>query len=199
MNKELENSLEIGAVLDKKWVILEFIGKGGMGEVYRAHQINLKRDVAIKVISREWLESLDGDEEELFSGIQRFKNEMHAMAQVRHPNIISIFDQGSVSVQGSKDQIPLEYIAMEFIPGGSLRATLSEEGFYPEEGLVKQWLRKYFLPVLDGLEALHQAGIIHRDIKPENILLDRDIPKITDFGLAHSHTLQPLTLSLIHI
>lgn len=80
MNKELENTLEIGAVLDKKWVILEFI--------------------------------------------------------------IFIFDQGSVSVQGSKDEIPLEYLAMEFIPGGSLRSTMSDEGFYPEGGMIRAGLTK---------------------------------------------------------
>ncbi len=195
MNKASKNSLQIGTVLNDKWVILEFIGKGGMGEVYRAHQLNLKRDVAIKVISREWLESFEDNEEELLSGLQRFGNEMQAMAQVQHPNILSIFDQGSFSVQGSRGDIPLEYIAMEFIPGASLRSTMSDEGFYPEEGLVQEWLRGYFLPVLDGLEALHGAGIVHRDIKPENVLLDRNIPKIADFGLAHSHALRPLTQS----
>jgi len=195
MNKAQENSLEIGTILNDKWVILEFVGRGGMGEVYRAHQLNLKRDVAIKVISREWLESLDNDEEELLSGLQRFRNEMQAMAQVRHSNILSIFDYGSFSEQGSMREDPLEYIAMEYLHGGTLRSTMSDEGFYPEEGLVREWLRDYFLPVLDGLEALHDAGIVHRDIKPENILLDGKTPKIADFGLAHSHMLQPLTQS----
>ncbi|MBW2096356.1 MAG: protein kinase [Deltaproteobacteria bacterium] len=196
MKKAPENSLQIGTILNDKWVILEFVGKGGMGEVYRAHQLNLKRDVAIKVISREWLESLDNDEEELLSGLQRFRNEMQTMAQVPHSNILSIFDYGSFSAQGSRREVPLEYIAMEYLPGGTLRSTMSDEGFYPEERLVREWLRDYFLPVLDGLEALHDAGIVHRDIKPENILLDRNTPKIADFGLAHSHTLQPLTQSV---
>lgn len=195
MNKTPKNSLQIGTVLNDKWVILELIGRGGMGEVYRAHQLNLKRDVAIKVISREWLESFEDDEEEILSGLERFRNEMQAMAQVRHPNILSIFDHGSFSLQGEREEIPLEYIAMEFAPGASLRSTMSDEGFYPEERLVREWLRQYFLPVLDGLEALHRAGIVHRDIKPENILLDRNIPKIADFGLAHSQALRPLTQS----
>ncbi|MBW2347641.1 MAG: protein kinase [Deltaproteobacteria bacterium] len=195
MNKEVENNLQIGTILNDKWVILEFIGRGGMGEVYRAHQLNLKRDVAIKVISKEWIESLQEDEEELVSGIQRFKNEMHSMAQVRHANILPVFDQGSFAVGVAGGEIVLEYIAMEFVPGGSLRSTMSDDGFYPEEGLVKEWIRKYFLPILNGVEALHEAGIVHRDIKPENILLDRNIPKITDFGLAHSYALQPITQS----
>ncbi len=195
MNSIPKNSLQIGTILQDKWVILESIGKGGMGEVYRAHQLNLKRDVAIKVISREWLESLEDDEEELLSGLQRFRNEMQTMAQVRHPNILPIFDYGSFSVEGSRGEVPLEYIAMEFVPGGTLRSTMSEEGFYPEEGLTREWLHDYYLPVLKGLEALHRAGMVHRDIKPENILMDGKTPKITDFGLARSSIIRPITQS----
>jgi eukaryotic-like serine/threonine-protein kinase len=195
MSKTPDQSLRIGTVLHGKWVILESIGKGGMGEVYRAHQLNLKRDVAIKIISREWLESFEDDEEELLSGLQRFRNEMQTMAQVRHPNVLSIFDYGSISVKGSRGEIPLEYIAMEYVPGGTLRSTMSEEGFYPEEGLTREWIHDYFLPVLKGLEALHRAGMVHRDIKPENILMDGKTPKIADFGLARSSIMKPLTQS----
>ena len=64
MNSTSNNTLNVGAMLDEKWVILEFIAKGGMGEVYRAHQVNLKRDVVIKIVSTEWLESCEEDEEE---------------------------------------------------------------------------------------------------------------------------------------
>ena len=92
MNNGLNKSLEVGMVLNDKWVILEFIAEGGMGEVYRAHQINLKRDVAVKVISREWLESCSDNEEERETGLQRFRNEVQAMAQIRHPNVLQIFD-----------------------------------------------------------------------------------------------------------
>jgi hypothetical protein len=72
MTKYCKNTLNVGDVLNNKWVVLEFIGKGGMGEVYRAHQTNLKRDVAIKVISREWLESLENGDEETETIAQRF-------------------------------------------------------------------------------------------------------------------------------
>jgi serine/threonine protein kinase len=195
MNDELKNTLCVGTVLHDKWVILEFIAKGGMGELYRAHQLNLKRDVAIKVISREWLESLEDDEEELLNGLQRFRNEVQAMAQIRHPNILQIYDHGSTSIVDGERTVPVEYIAMEYIPGGTLRSTMSEEGFYPEEELTRDWLMQYFLPVLDGVEALHEADIVHRDIKPGNVLMDGEIPKIADFGLARSGMLKPVTQS----
>ncbi|MBW1801719.1 MAG: serine/threonine protein kinase, partial [Deltaproteobacteria bacterium] len=196
METTANNILKLGMVLNDKWIILEFIGKGGMGEVYRAHQLNLKRDVAIKVVSQEWLESLDGDEEEIETGLQRFRREVEAMAQLRHPNILEVYDYGSVSIQKGDEETNIEYIAMGFVPGGTLRSTMSEDGFYPEEGLTMDWLHNYFLPVLDGVEALHEAGIIHRDLKPENILMDGKIPKIADFGLARSSRSKPVTRSI---
>ncbi|MBW2049384.1 MAG: protein kinase [Deltaproteobacteria bacterium] len=194
--RHTENTLKIGEILDDKWVILEFIARGGMGEVYRAHQLNLKRDVAIKIISREWLESLEDNEEGLRSGLHRFRNEVEAMAQVRHPNVLHIFDHGTVTVKKQSIPISHEYIAMEFIPGGTLRSTMSEEGFYPEEDLTREWLEEYFLPVLDGVEALHSAGMIHRDLKPGNILLDGNIVKISDFGLARSKKMRRVSMSV---
>jgi len=75
-------TLKVGDVLNNKWVILNFIGKGGMGEVYRAHQSNLNRDVAIKVVSREWLESIDEGDEEAETLVQRFRREVQAMAHL---------------------------------------------------------------------------------------------------------------------
>ncbi|RJQ75992.1 MAG: hypothetical protein C4519_15280 [Desulfobacteraceae bacterium] len=176
-----------GSIIDGKWVVIELIGRGGMGEVYRAHQLNLKRDVAIKVISEELLEGV-GDNPHEASGAQgRFHREMQTMAQVRHPNVLQIFDYGRLDVTtGGGKCIPMEYIAMEYVPGDTLRFTMSEEGFGEEIGLLSDWLRRYFLPVLDGVEAIHAKGIVHRDLKPENILMDGEAPKIVDFGLARS-------------
>ncbi len=196
MKKSEDIILEIGMVLNNKWAILEFIGKGGMGEVYRAHQLNLKRDVAIKVISRECLESFDGEAEEIEGAIERFRQEVQTMAQVRHKNILQIHDYGSASVRKNDEEVVVEYIIMEFIPGATLRFTMSEYGFYPEEEFTRDWVRDYFLPVLDGVQALHEAGIIHRDLKPENILLDGKTPKIADFGLARSSNMKPITRSV---
>ncbi len=196
MTNGLNKSLEVGMVLNDKWVILEFIAEGGMGEVYRAHQINLKRDVAVKVISREWLESCSDNEEERETGLQRFRNEVQAMAQIRHPNVLQIFDYGSASVSIGGEDVSLEYIVMEYVPGGTLRSTMSEEGFDSEEELIIEWLRHYFFPVLDGVQAMHDLKMAHRDLKPGNVLMDGNTPKIADFGLAHSHQWKPVTQSM---
>jgi serine/threonine protein kinase len=196
MSNHSKTSLQVGTIIDEKWVILEFIAKGGMGEVYRAHQLNLKRDVVIKVISTEWLQSCADNEDELETGLQRFRIEVQSMAQVRHPNIVQIYDYGAVAVQKSGEEAQQEYIVMEYIPGNTLRQTMSEEGFDPEEDLTAEWLLKYFLPVLDGVQALHDLGIVHRDLKPENVLMDGNIPKLADFGLARSCRLKSVTQSM---
>ncbi|NPV06018.1 MAG: protein kinase [Syntrophaceae bacterium] len=196
MTTSCKTTLKVGDVLNNKWVILGFLGKGGMGEVYRAHQNNLNRDVAIKVVSREWLESIDEGDEEAETLVQRFRREVQAMAQIRHPNILQVFDHDAITVKKCDQDASVEYIAMEYIPGGSLRDTMSEEGFYPEEALIKTWVRRYFFPLLAGVMALHDSGIVHRDLKPENILMDQDTPKIADFGLARSSRLKPVTQSM---
>jgi len=190
------NIFEAGSVLNNKWVILELIGKGAMGEIYLAHQLNLKRDVAIKVVSEELLKDFEDDPDEIETAFQRFKREVHAMARVRHPNVLQIFDYGSAVIQRETGECPVEFIAMEYIPGDTLRFTMSEEGFYPEQDLTKEWLEEYFLPVLDGVKAIHDLDIVHRDIKPENILMDGTTPKIADFGLARSTRLKPITQSM---
>jgi serine/threonine protein kinase len=185
--------LTIGTVLDGKWVILDLIGRGGMGEVYRAHQINLKRDVAIKIVSQECLKAVSSDEEEIESTLARFRREVQAMAQIRHPNVLQIFDYGSTRTPKEGETTPVEYIAIEYVPGATLRAAMSEEGFYPDEDRMKAWLTDYFLPVLDGVQAIHALGMVHRDLKPENVLLDGATPKISDFGLARSCRLKSVT------
>jgi serine/threonine protein kinase len=196
MEATLNSTLDIGTVLNEKWVILELIGKGGMGEVYRAHQLNLKRDVAIKVISQEFLESLTDDTEEVEITLGRFRREVQAMAQIRHANVLQIFDYGSTSINKNGIDVSVEYIVMEFVPGATLRFTMSEEGFYPDQDLIKSWLVDYFLPVLDGVQAIHDLDIAHRDLKPENVLLDGESPKIADFGLARSTRMTPVTQSV---
>lgn len=190
------NIFEPGNVLNNKWVILEMIGKGAMGEIYLAHQLKLKRDVAIKVVSEELLIDFEDDPAVIETAFQRFQREVHAMARVRHPNVLQIFDYGSAVIQRESGDCPVEFIAMEYIPGDTLRFTMSEEGFYPEQDLAREWLEEYFLPVLDGVNAIHDLDVVHRDIKPENILMDNTTPKLADFGLARSTRLKPVTQSM---
>ncbi|MEE8430973.1 MAG: protein kinase [Candidatus Desulfatibia sp.] len=152
--------------------------------------------MAIKVISQEMLQSFEDDPEGVETAVQRFRREVEAMARVRHPNVLQIFDYGSDLITTKGQDIQVEYIVMEFIPGTSLRFTMSEEGFYPEQNLTAGWLVDYFLPLLEGVEAIHAQEIAHRDLKPENVLLDAAIPKIADFGLAGSSRMKPVTQSI---
>lgn len=188
--------LKPGTVLENKWIVIELIGKGAMGEVYRAHQQNLKRDVAVKVISEDVLSELGEDEDELGITFGRFQREVETMAKVRHPNILNIFDYGELTDDSGKELKKTAFIIMEYIPGNSLRFTLSDDGLddLPEE--YAQWLMRYFIPILDGVELLHNNSIIHRDIKPENIFMDGEIPKIADFGLARSRHMKAVTTSI---
>lgn len=183
--------LEAGRVIHNKWEILGFIAKGGKGEVYLAKQINLDRRVALKIMSQEFVESLRGRDEEYESELQRFRREVQVMAKIRHPNVIQIFDFDQVEIGGQS----LDYIVMEYIEGTTLRPTMPDLGFGSSGGAIADWLRKYFLPILDGMQAVHDQGVVHRDMKPENVLLDGGVPKIADFGLAGGHNLGEITRS----
>jgi len=195
LNKTEKSLFDTGSVIDDKWVLIERIGKGGMGEVFRAYQLNLKRDVAIKVISEDILQDAEENPEEVANADKRLQREVQTMAQVRHPNVLQIYDYGTVNARKNGDPLQAQYIAMEYVPGDTFRYTMSEEGFDDETELLTDWLEHYFLPVLDGLEAIHTNGIVHRDIKPENILMDGDTPKIADFGLARSPKLKAVSNS----
>ncbi len=195
----MENSsnpfFETGKIIDGKWVIIEMVGKGAMGEVYRAHQLNLKRDVAIKVISDELLRDFEDDTVEIETAFGRFQREVQTMAQVRHNNILQIFDYGTIHASKENRSRPLEYIVMEYIPGDTLRYTMSEEGFDGEPQMAREWLQRHFIPVLNGVAVMHANHIVHRDLKPENVLMDGDVPKIADFGLARSDRMKGLSNS----
>ncbi len=186
-----ERILTEGQIVHEKWEILSFLAEGGKGEVYLARQINLDRHVALKVMSLEFLKSLEGKDEEYESELQRFRREVRVMARIRHPNVLQVYDFGQVGVNGTS----LDYIVMEYVPGSTLRETMPEEGFQQDEQAVATWLRQYFFPIMHGLEAVHAQGVVHRDMKPENVLIDGDIPKIADFGLAGGHNLENITRS----
>jgi serine/threonine protein kinase len=139
------------------------IGAGGMGEVYRAHDTRLNRDVAIKILPA----TFSSDPERL----QRFAQESRAAAALNHPNILSIFDIGEA--QGAP------YVVSELLEGETLRDRL-RDGPLPSRKAID-----YARQIASGLAAAHDKGIVHRDLKPENLFITADgRAKILDFGLA---------------
>ena len=133
--------LEKGTILNGKWEIIEHIHTGGKGEVYRARQINLEREVAVKIISEDLLSSFDGDEEEIQATMERFRREVLTMAQVRHPNILQVYDQDRAVIQKGGEGLPIDYLVMEYIPGPTLRSTIPSEGLRGNEKDIRKWIR----------------------------------------------------------
>ncbi len=188
--------LENGTILNGKWEILEHIATGGKGEVYCARQTNLNREVVVKTVSTEYLAEFGDDLAEVETEIQRFHREASAMAQIRHPYVVQVYDQDAATIVKNGEEITVQYVVMEYVPGNrTLRQTMPLEGFKARERDLRQWIRTYFLPMFDGLATVHALGIVHRDMKPENVLLDGATPKITDFGIAGGPLWSHLTKS----
>ncbi|HEY8961583.1 MAG TPA: protein kinase [Luteolibacter sp.] len=143
--------------------IIECLGRGGMGSVYKARQKSLDRWVAIKILAPE------REGRERFA--ERFAREAQTLARLSHPHIVTIHDFGQTG--------GLFYLVMEFVDGVNLRELLRDGKMEPAQALA------IVPPICDALQYAHQKGIVHRDIKPENLLLDRDgRVKIADFGIA---------------
>ncbi|HSF15065.1 MAG TPA: TonB family protein [Vicinamibacteria bacterium] len=163
------DELEVGAILDDKYLIESFIGRGGMGSVYRARHVSLDSPRAIKILRRELAQDP--------GFVERFRIEALVAEEVRHPNIVALYDYSPVSEGRS-------YIVWEYVEGQTIGALLSRGVIFdPAEvaELVSQ--------VADGLTLAHRKGIHHRDISPDNIMLSTDvrgrrIAKLLDFGLA---------------
>ena len=140
------------------------LGVGGMGEVYRAHDTRLGRDVAIKVLP----EVLADDPDRL----SRFEREAKILASLNHPNIAAIY--------GLEEDAGRNYLVMELVSGETLRSRIAREGALPIEealGICRQ--------IAEALEAAHEKGIIHRDLKPANVIVTPEGKvKVLDFGLA---------------
>src|SRR5512132_3349858 len=143
--------------------IIAPLGAGGMGEVYRARDTRLGREVAVKVLPA----SLSFDPDRL----KRFEKEAQSASSLNHPNIITIHDIGESG--------GTSFIAMEIVDGQTLRELLAEGG------LSTKRLLPIAAQVADGLAKAHAAGIVHRDLKPENVMVTKaGLVKILDFGLA---------------
>jgi tRNA A-37 threonylcarbamoyl transferase component Bud32 len=155
--------------------ILELVGQGGMGTVYKVRQRSLDRIAALKILS------LDARADPAFE--ERFVRESRTLAQLNHPNIVTVFDCGKV---GS-----LFYLVMEYVDGVNLREALREGALGPADSL------EVIRQICDALQHAHDQGVVHRDIKPENILLDgRGRVQIADFGLAKLFGRTPIDISL---
>jgi serine/threonine protein kinase len=143
--------------------ILSRLGAGGMGEVYRARDSRLRREVAIKVLRAAFSSNADG--------LRRFEQEARAAGALNHPNILAIFDIGS------HDNAP--YVVSELLEGETLGQTISASRLKQSKAI------DYALQIARGLAAAHDKGIVHRDLKPDNIFITRDgRAKVLDFGLA---------------
>jgi serine/threonine-protein kinase len=157
-------------ILNGQFRILEKIGTGGMGSVYKAAQPAMNRMVAIKILHPKLAGRKD-----LTS---RFRREARAMSQLTHPNTVKVFMFGELEDDGSL------YIVMELLEGRNLNQTVRKEGPLPAERAIP-----VLIQVCGALQEAHDLGIVHRDLKPENIFLGKqggisDFPKVLDFGLA---------------
>ncbi len=147
-----------------RFTVLSTLGRGGMGVVYTAYDPELDRKVALKLVH------LSGDPEHRALARERLLHEAQTMAQLSHPNVVAVYEVGSVA-----DQV---FLAMEYVRGDSLRVWLQTHRPWREVLAV-------FLQAGAGLDAAHKAGIVHRDFKPDNALVDRDgRVRVVDFGLA---------------
>jgi len=155
-----------GRMLDRRYHVRSRIAHGGMATVYLATDTRLDREVALKVMHADLARDDDF--------VSRFIGEAKSVAKLSHPNIVGVYDQAADG--------QYLYLVMEYVPGRTLRALLRERGWLPwQEAL------SVMDPVLAGLSAAHQAGIVHRDVKPENVLITADgRVKVVDFGLARA-------------
>jgi len=175
--QELRHIVELGdgGTVFGSYRLGEMIGEGGMGKVYRAVHEVMNRTVALKVIS--YVHTKDK------TGAMRFFQEIRALAKMRHPNVVTIFDCGRVGRR--------YFYAMECIEGNSLQQVVERQGMLSEEHAL-QMMRA----IADALAHAHASSVIHRDVKPDNILIDeREVPKLTDFGLVMHHDADHMTLT----
>jgi eukaryotic-like serine/threonine-protein kinase len=155
-----------GDLIAGRYELEELVGSGGMSSVFRAHDLQLDRRVAIKILHERYL-----DDPEY---VERFRREARAVAQLSHPNIVTVIDRG---VEEGR-----QYIVFEHVDGENLKELVVRNGRLPVRHAVE-----LALAVADGLAFAHARGLVHRDVKPQNVLLSREGEvKVTDFGIARS-------------
>jgi serine/threonine protein kinase len=163
----------IGTVLSGRYRLESKLGSGGMSTVYLARDITLERWVAVKVMHREMSDQPDQ--------IERFRREARAVAQLSHPNIVSVIDAGE---DGGHP-----YIVFEYVDGETLKQRIERVGPLPVDEATA-----YAIEIGRGLAAAHSRRLVHRDVKPQNVLIDSEgRAKVTDFGIARSLEADGLT------
>ncbi len=139
--------------------IVNWLGAGGMGVVYKAEHVHMKRPVAIKVMVAE------AESNAVF--LERFRSEMQALATLHHPNIVLAFDAGEVVVPGDENEV-MRYLVMEYVQGRNLENLVVEDGPVPMTVACD-----YIRQAASGLRHAYEHGLVHRDVKPSNFLLDQ--------------------------
>jgi hypothetical protein len=167
--------MSAGDVIAGRYELMELIGRGGMSSVWKAHDRLLDRIVAIKVLHEQFTK----DEEY----VERFRREARSVAQLSHPNIVTVIDRGEENGQ--------QYIVFECVEGEDLKQLIQREGALPVRDALLLGLQ-----MARALGFAHDRGLIHRDVKPQNVLLNEDgQAKMTDFGIARSVDVQGVTIT----
>ena len=160
------SAIEAGTIIDGRYRVSARLGSGGMAEVYLAQDTLLGRQVALKLLHHRFAEDQEF--------VERFRREASSAAGLSHPNVVAVFDRGEWD--------GTYYIAMEYLPGRSLKAVVREHG-----ALSPQDATDIVVQILLATRFAHKRGIIHRDIKPHNVILDEEgRAKVTDFGIARA-------------
>ena len=165
----------VGELIAGRYELEELVGSGGMSSVYRAHDKLLERTVALKILHEQFTRD--------DAYVERFRREARAVAQLAHPNIVTVIDRG--------EQDGRQFIVFEYVDGMNLKELLDQEGpFEPREAI------ELALQVARGLSFAHENGLVHRDVKPQNVLIDGDgRAKVTDFGIAHALDVDGMTIT----
>src|SRR5881392_2314981 len=165
----------VGELIAGRYELEELVGSGGMSSVYRAHDRLLERRVALKILHEQFTRDADY--------VERFRREARAVAQLTHPNIVTVIDRG--------EQDGRQFIVFEYVDGMNLKELVEHEGPLSSREAIELALQ-----VARGLGFAHESGLVHRDVKPQNVLLDADgRAKVTDFGIAHAVDVDGMTIT----
>jgi eukaryotic-like serine/threonine-protein kinase len=155
----------VGEVIAGRYELEKLVGSGGMSNVFRAHDRLLERTVALKILHEQYTRDEDY--------VERFRREARAVAQLAHPNIVTVIDRG--------EQDGRQYIVFEYVDGENLKDLTARGPLDPQDAI------RLALQVARALSFAHERGLVHRDVKPQNVLLNDDgQAKVTDFGIARS-------------